>query len=278
MLSTPKSDCSSDDFNDVAAIVTAMTDAEQPFVSDTLKSVLSDPGIAQVILCIAEKNVWIDAVIGNFVTDPRLEIVRLPLKPLGAIRNKALTYVKEAWVAYCDGDDVWSKGKTKIQRTCASVTGCDFVGADHYLTNQEGKIRAFAPAHYIPMPSSWMVRTEVMKLHPFTEEPFSLRQEESGEWWIRTSGIVKKVRCPKMLLRYRIRFNSLSANTSSMQRKAKIIALAKIPVLGAIIFCATGCMWLFSRRQEYIWQPDWGPETDPNNCDEKVQSEQIQVS
>ncbi|WP_242541854.1 hypothetical protein [Leptolyngbya sp. Cla-17] len=122
MLSTPQSDGLSDDFNDVAAIITAMTDAEQPFVSDTLKSVLSDPGIAQVILCIAEKNVWIDAVIGKFVTDPRLEIVRLPLKPLGAIRNQALTYVKELWVAYCDGDDVCSKGKTKIQRTCASLS------------------------------------------------------------------------------------------------------------------------------------------------------------
>lgn len=56
MLSTPKSDCSSDDFNDVAAIVTAMTDAEQPFIIDTLKSVFSDPGIGQVVLCIEESN------------------------------------------------------------------------------------------------------------------------------------------------------------------------------------------------------------------------------
>jgi hypothetical protein len=254
MFSKPKPDS----LRDVAAIVTAMTDAEQPFVSDTLNSVLSDPGIAQVILCIEENNTWIDTTIGAFATDPRLKIVRLPLKPLGAVRNHALSYVQVPWVAYCDGDDMWCKGKTLIQRGHADRTGCDFVGADHYLTNHDGKIRAFAPARYLPMPSSWMVRTEVMKQHPFTEQPFSLSQEESGEWWIRTSGIVSKTRCPRMLLRYRIRSNSLSSKTPSMQRKAKVVALANIPGLGAIIFFLTGCLWLSTRQNQYVWLEKWG--------------------
>lgn len=275
MLSTPKSDCSSDDFNDVAAIVTAMTDAEQPFIIDTLKSVFSDPGIGQVVLCIEESNTWMDAVLGSFPEDPRLKAIRLPLAAPGAIRNQALNYVSLPWVAYCDGDDVWGKGKTQRQRAYAETTKGDFVGVDHFLTNEAGKVRACALARNLPLPSAWMVRTEVMRQYPFSE---SIYQGECAEWWIRTSGIVSKARYPELLLRYRLRSSSLSTTTSSKQRKVKIVALANIPVLGAIIFCATGCMWLFSRRQEYIWQPDWGPETDPNNCDEKVQSEQIQVS
>lgn len=41
MTSNQQSDIKSE----VAAIVTAMTDAEQPFVRDTIESVLSDAGI-----------------------------------------------------------------------------------------------------------------------------------------------------------------------------------------------------------------------------------------
>lgn len=43
------------DFNDVAAIVTAMTDSERPFLQDTLRAVLEDPCIRQVVLCVDHK-------------------------------------------------------------------------------------------------------------------------------------------------------------------------------------------------------------------------------
>jgi hypothetical protein len=239
----------------VAAIVTAMTDGEQPFVHDTVESVLSDPGIGQVVLCIEENNTWIDTVLGHLITDPRLEIIRMPLAPPGAVRNQALKHVQMPWVAYCDGDDVWCQGKTLIQCTYANTLGCDFVGADHYLTNDRGNIRAFAIARYLPLPSSWMVRTEIMKQYPFNE---SLYEGECGEWWIRTARIVDKARCPEMLLRYRIRSSSLSAKTPSMRRKAKIVALANIPGLGAIILFFTWCIWLVTRQNKYVWYEDWG--------------------
>ncbi|MGA7937134.1 MAG: glycosyltransferase family A protein, partial [Kovacikia sp.] len=238
---------------DVAAIVTAMTDKEQSFVRDTIESVLSDPGIGQVVLCIEEKNTWLSDVLGYLLMDSRLEVLQIPLAPLGAVRNQALKRVRLPWVAYCDGDDVWCQGKTLTQRSYATVTECDFVGADHYLTNEKGTICAFASARYIPMPSSWMVRTDVMREHPFDESPFSLGREESGEWWSRTSGFVNKARCPQMLLRYRIRVNSLSTKTPSMQRKAKIVALASKPGLRGIILFLTWCIWLPTRQKEYIW-------------------------
>ena len=243
---------------DVAAIITAMTDREEPFLRDTMAAALSDPGIGQVILCIEEKNVWVDKTLGTLMTDSRLEIVRLPLMPLGAVRNQALEQVKLTWVAYCDGDDVWCRGKTLAQRSCANETKCDFIGTDHFLTNEAGKIRAVAIARYLPMPSSWMIRAEIMRHYPFDELPFSLRQDESGEWWMRTEGFVRKARCPKVLLRYRIRLGSLSAQTSSMKRKTQIVSLANIPGLGAIILFCTWCLWLTTRQKTYAWHADWG--------------------
>ena len=252
------SNYSTDMQSEVAAIVTAMTDIEQPFIHDTIESVLSDRGIGQVILCIEEHNIWIETALNALIADPRLEIIRLPFVPIGAVRNRALKHVQMPWVAYLDGDDVWCQGKTLIQLNYAKATGSDFVGADHYLTNEKGKIRAFSPARYIPMPSSWLVKTEVMRQYPFTEAPFYLIQEESGEWWQRTSGIVSKARCPKMLLRYRVRANSLSTPTISKRRKAQFVGLADIPVLGAIIFFATWCVWLCTRQDQYIWYKDWG--------------------
>ncbi len=251
---------------EVAAIVTAMTDKEQPFVHDTIESVLSDPGIAQVVLCIEQKNTWIETTLGDLLTDPRLEIARMPLAPPGAVRNQAIKRVQMPWVAYCDGDDVWCQGKTLIQHTYAMTLECDLVGADHYLTNEDGKICAFALARYLPMPSAWMVRTETMRQHPFNE---SLYEGECGEWWVRTTGIVRKVRCPEMLLRYRIRASSLSAKTPSMRRKAKVVALANIPILGAIILFFTKCIWLFTRQKTYIWNKGWGQQPS-NNADQEI--------
>lgn len=258
--------------NDVAAIITAMTDGEQPFLRDAVESVLSDPGIGQIVLCIEENNRWADKMLGACLSDPRLEIVRLRLAPLGAVRNQALKHVRLAWVAYCDGDDVWCRGKTLTQRSYASRTGCDFVGADHYLTDDQGRIRACSAARYLPMPSSWMVRTEVMQKHPFDESPFSLMKEESGEWWMRTAGLVSRTRCPNMLLRYRVRSGSLSSEAPSKRRKAQIVALASIPLLGQLIFVLTGSVWVLRRQEQYVWLKDWGelPQSSPEHPSEWV--------
>ena len=51
---------------DVAAIMTAMTERGEPFLRDTIVAVLSDFGIGQVILCIEEKNDWVDTTPGIF--------------------------------------------------------------------------------------------------------------------------------------------------------------------------------------------------------------------
>lgn len=244
-----------DNHQDVAAIIIAMTDGEQPFLFQTVEAVITDTSIGQIVLCVEEKNAWVDTTLGTLTEDPRLVIVRMQMAFPGAVRNRALAYVEMPWVAYCDGDDVWCMGKTHVQRSWADITGSDFVGADHYLINENDKVCAFAFARNIPMPSSWLVRVEIMKQYPFKD---SLLTAEDGEWWIRTNGVVRKARCPKMLLKYRIRSGSVSSNTSSKRRKARIVAFASLPILREIVLLVTWCIRLTTRREEYIWLEEWG--------------------
>ncbi|RMF68097.1 MAG: glycosyltransferase [Cyanobacteria bacterium J069] len=196
-----------------------------------------------------------DVDLEKFASDSRLELIRLPLSPPGAIRNQALQHVRLPWVAYCDGDDIWYPGKTQVQRSYADETNSDFVGADHYLVDERGSVRAFALARNIPMPSSWLVRTEVMRSHPFNA---SLPQGSDGEWWIRTTGKIRKRRCAKLLLGYRVRAGSVSSSTPSKRRKAKIVKVAGVPILREFILSATWVIWFTTRKTDYMWLNSWG--------------------
>lgn len=244
-----------DSYRDVTAIIVAMTDREEPFLVESIKSVLSEADITQVILCIGEKNSWAHSIIPHFSEDSRLKVLELPLMPPGAIRNEAVKHVSNPWIAYCDGDDVWCRGKILLQRRVAHSKNCDFVGTDHYLANEKGAIKAFALARNLPMTSSWMVQTRVMKQFPFNE---ALYTGEDGEWWIRTENVIQKVRLPRMLIRYRVSDGSLSSSTSSKKKKAMIVLLSSIPILGLSITGLTLLMWLFTRKTYYTWQPKWG--------------------
>ena len=173
----------------------------------------------------------------------------------GAVRNCALNYVNTPWIAYCDGDDVWCTNKTFTQRRWADTTKSDFVGADRILINEDSKVCAFALARNIPMTSSWLVRTAIMKQYPFQD---SLLSGEDGEWWIRTEDIVRKSRCPKVLLKYRVRSGSVSSNTPSKKRKARIVSFASLPILKEITLLLTWCIWLATKQEEYVWLKAWG--------------------
>lgn len=241
---------------DVAAIITAMTDDEELFLQETLNAILSDPGIGQAILCVEEKNTWAESVLGSLTTDPRLEIIRIPMAPQAVARNQCLLRVKLPWVAYCDGDDVWCNGKTATQRAYADQTRADIVGADHYLVDEAGTIRSYAMARFIPMPSSWLVKTEIMQQYQFDE---SLKPgDEDGEWWIRTGAKISRVRYATPLIRYRVRPGSVSSATPSKRRKARIVQLASVPVLGSLVMFVTWCIWVLTRQDQYVWLPSWG--------------------
>ncbi|MFQ4139770.1 glycosyltransferase [Nodosilinea sp. PGN35] len=245
----------SGNYRDVTAIIVAMTDREKPFLMESITSVFRQSDVTQVILCVDKENSWVHSTVGSLLEDIRLELLKLPLMPPGAIRNEATKYVKNPWLAYCDGDDVWCEEKICSQREVAHDRDCDFVGTDHYLTNEKGAVKAFALAQNLPMTSSWLVRTKIMQQFPFNE---SLYTGEDGEWWIRTENVIQKVRLPKMLIRYRVSSGSLSSATSSKKKKALIVLFSSVPVFGLSITGLTFFAWLFTRRSYYLWQPRWG--------------------
>jgi len=235
---------------DVTAIVTAMTDGERPHLPACLKAIIGDPGIARVLLCIQDSNTWIDEVLQSIGSDSRIEVLRMSIDPPGAVRNEAVKLVETEWTAFCDGDDVWCKGKTAIQRGHADEQNANFVGGDHYLTDEAGRVRAVALAKYLPMTSTWMVRTSIMQQYPFKwEKKFS--GIEDHQWWFDTMNVIKKDRCPRLLLKYRVRNASLSSFEPSKARKARVVGLAGMPLIGWAMFILTGCLWFVNRSKSY---------------------------
>jgi hypothetical protein len=238
-----------DGYQDVAAIITAMTDAEQPFLYETVQSIMADVNIRQIILCVEKGNTWLEKTLHSLFTDQRLVIVRMKMSEPGDVRNRGLES------AYCDGDDVWCAGKIQAQRAWAEMTNGDLVGSDHYLINEKGKIRLFAFARHVSLPSSWLVRTEIMSQYPFRNV---IPRAEDGEWWVRTGDLVRKVRCPQVLLKYRVRADSLSSAVPSKRWKMYVVDLASRPILGEIMLWLSWIVWFMSRQVGYRWHAEWG--------------------
>jgi hypothetical protein len=230
----------------VTAIVTAMTDGERPYLAASLGAILSEEEIADVILCVMDSNTWVEEVLESVGTDRRIQILRMSMDVPGVVRNEAVKHVGTDWIAFCDGDDVWCKGKTAIQLAHAAAHNTDFVAGDHYLTDEQGRVRAVALAKYLPMTSTWMVRTAIMQRHPFRGV-----QYEDHHWWFDTMKMVPKLRCPKLLLRYRVRPVSESTAEPSKIRKTRVVAWASKPVIGLGVLMLTWGMWLVNRRNYY---------------------------
>jgi hypothetical protein len=174
----------------------------------------------------------------------------MALSSAGCVRNEAVKHVETEWIAFCDGDDVWCKGKTAIQLMHALEHNADFVASDHYLTDEAGRVCAVALAKYLPMTSAWMVRTSIMRQYPFKEDA-KFNGIEDHEWWFATKQTVKKRRCPKLLLRYRVRGVSLSSAEPSKARKARVVAIGSLPVIRWAVLIVTTCMWLVNRSTSY---------------------------
>ena len=169
----------------VTTIITCMTDAERDFVSEAIESVLAQTVPTSIILCVCDTNRWIDALLPPGAAD--LHVLRMPLAPLGTVRNTALAQVQSDAVAFLDGDDAWMPSKVERQVSLLEQHRLDLIGSKHLLIRDDSKPYFFAFAKDIPMPSSWLGRTSSSGSDR-SPRSTSGRTYSSGTTWSRRSG------------------------------------------------------------------------------------------
>jgi teichuronic acid biosynthesis glycosyltransferase TuaG len=237
---------------DVTAVVTCMTDAERPFLNETLQSVRNQTVPCETIVVVLESNPWIDEVVEAL---PGVRVIRRPPGWPGAARNTGVEAATTEFVAFLDGDDVWLPTKTEKQVAFLKSGHRDFVAVDHMLMTEQGQVYAYALALHLPMPSTWMVRRDTITSHPF--DPDVPAGVEDGAWWLSTWNSVRKYRLPESLIRYRVRGLSLSTATPSKRRKLVFARLSTLPMTRWLLLGATYMLHRLSRRTYYVPVKHW---------------------
>ena len=151
----------------VTAIVTCMTEAELPFVREAIYSAQTQTCACELLVIVPEGNATILSYFrglgGAFTVYP------VPMYPAGIVRNLAVARATTEWVAFLDGDDMWTPTKTERQLVVARETGSAFIGSRHLLIREDGTPFFYAFAKRMSMPSSWMVKRDLLVDVPFLD-------------------------------------------------------------------------------------------------------------
>lgn len=239
--------------SNVGALIICMTDAERPYLGEAIDSALAQTEPCECIVALREGSTAFDEFERRH---PSVLFVRLPLMPAGFVRNALVKMASTDWVAFLDGDDVWQPRKIERQLALADRLQLDFVGTDHSLINEAGVVCAFNLSINVAMPSSWLVRREVMLDRPFDADPVVA----DVNWWRANSPTIRSGRLPIPLLKYRVRGSSLSSMMANKRNKLAIVRLAGNPLLRPLILGATWLANRARRKARYMWNTrDWGP-------------------
>lgn len=223
---------------DITAVITCMTRAELPFVGETVRSVKRQTLPCEIVLYTSD-DIDVEAALGSVATE--VTIRRVPLQPPGLVRNIGVAEAKTDWIAFLDGDDLWRPRKLEKQLAFARQTQSDALGCRHLLIREDGKPFFFAFAKTMPMPSSWMVRRELLLKEPFT----SSLVFEDAELWDRFRKCARTATLNDYLTLYRVRRISTSTQRSSPKRRKYLFArLSAVPGL-RFIFLAASRLWAF---------------------------------
>ncbi len=113
------------------------------YVEDSIKSILSQSyQNFEIILINDEAEVQNNEFLKKIQNlDPRIKLI-VNKKNLGAgeSRNKAITYAKGDYIAFCDCDDLWKKTKLENQLKFMSNYKVDFSFTGYEIIDVKGKI------------------------------------------------------------------------------------------------------------------------------------------
>lgn len=243
--------------SNVTAIMTAMTDGERPWTQEALSSILTQTVLPDAVVLLVELgNSWIEADI-EASAERRLarglvQIHRIPLARLGAVRNAGVQRAHTRWVAYLDGDDVWRPGRLERQLESASRhPAASFVAADFVFIDAKSRPFAFANGSN-PTPSSWLVDRELMLRYPF--DPAAAIGEDYF-WLKETRAISARVRVPEILVGYRIRGLSISSlhhgHTRQRRLREAMARASRFPFVRYPLLCASYVRYWMNRNSSY---------------------------
>lgn len=236
----------------VSVIITSLTDAEQSYLEAAIRSVLNQKHVMEILVGLREDSSVFEDIVNRYES---VRFVRVPLLPVGAVRNMLVLQATGEWVAFLDGDDIWCDGKLEAQLDFARRSRLDFVGTDHLLVNEENVACARNISINVAMPSSWLVRREIMLTHQFG----SPHTGSDINWWRDYSGLIRAGRLPLPLLRYRVRRVSLSTTKASKRNKLLVTKVASIPLVRPLVLSGTWLLNRLRRSERYVWNVrDWG--------------------
>jgi glycosyltransferase involved in cell wall biosynthesis len=198
---------------EVTAVITCMTEGERPFLREAVESVRRQTQATDILVCVADTNTWVDEVLPRDRTG--ITLLQMPLAPAGEVRNAAVSMTETEMVAFLDGDDAWEPDKAARQVALLRKHDLDVIASKHVLMREDGKPFFYAFASEIPMTSSWLARTDVLREHRFT----SRRVGQDVELWHKLEPAVRCGVAEAFLLRYRVRPGSASKDQPSMRRK-----------------------------------------------------------
>lgn len=220
--------------NDVTAIVTCMTEGDYPFIKEAVRSVQQQSHPCRVVLAVETSNTVAEDLLAECRRE--VQIIRMPLKPVGLVRNAAAAGIETSWLAFLDGDDTWHPRKIERQLKFAAQNHLQAVGSRHLLIQEDNRPYFYAFARTMPMPSSLLVRRELFAAEPFQD----LARWEDSELWTRyrKMGVARTMK--DYLIGYRVRRNSLSTSFSPAKKRKYLLArLASVPAMRPPILLAS---------------------------------------
>ena len=222
----------------VTAIISCVVETDIPYVHDAIRSIQQQTHPCQIIIVVSEATAKIQASIQSLGIDAELELV--PLCPVGITRNLGVQRASTEWVAFLDADDIWLPRKTELQLAYALKNDCPAVGSRHVLARNDKTPFFYGFARKIPMPSSWLVKRDLMLQEPFSD----VKAYEDGELWRRFNRRIRTWTLREYLIYYRVHAAHVSSPYPSTytrsypkRRKEWFARAARNPVLRMAFLC-----------------------------------------
>jgi glycosyltransferase involved in cell wall biosynthesis len=216
----------------VSVVIPAYNVAD--FIAETLDSVLSQTFKDYEIILVNDGSPdteKLEKTLAPYL--PHLVYIKQENSGTAAARNAAINSARGEWLAFLDGDDVWFPEYLTAQMEALSAKNCDLIYCDALLF---GEVRDKSERYTKRSPSHGAVKTEslisgecnvitsgtiakrlkVLECGMFDEDLPRIGMEDFDLWFRLAKNGVRLDYQKRILLKYRVRVNSLSG--SNVQR------------------------------------------------------------